>query len=344
MSKIKDRIDRCMSILRQLQRGPVDRDTLMHRVAIDLARDVYEQDKSQKARESQFSKDIAFLRNVFGVHIPNVDRRHNVYEFAGFGEFQPLGLSNEELETLSFLLQTFREGAPRSIEVQRLLNHIVDMLTQNQQADLEHRQVQVQLRLHHQEHEQIHPRVLQKVKQALKQKRELQFAYRTASQNDETPRIHTVQPYAVTFDPARGHLYLDAYWLTSDGPLGKFKQAKWQQFRLDKILDDEHLRILPNKLPPSLPRRPQYHLEYWLSPDIARHGQVTRHFSDMKIHETDRKGWIRVTGTTDNLFRAVRLLLGYGPNCRVTGGSEARREMEKLVQGLAEVYGISLVS
>ncbi|MEZ4717737.1 MAG: WYL domain-containing protein [Caldilineaceae bacterium] len=44
-----------------------------------------------------------------------------------------------------------------------------------------------------------------------------------------------------------------------------------------------------------------------------------RHFDDMEIHPADPEGWVRVTATTDNLFRAVRVLLSYGPACRVLG-------------------------
>jgi hypothetical protein len=49
---------------------------------------------------------------------------------------------------------------------------------------------------------------------------------------------------------------------------------------------------------------------------------------------------VPVTATTDDLFRAVRLLLGYGPTCKVTGGSEARREMVALVTALGKVYEV----
>jgi predicted DNA-binding transcriptional regulator YafY len=59
----------------------------------------------------------------------------------------------------------------------------------------------------------------------------------------------------------------------------------------------------------------------------------------MQVHERNAEGWVRVTATTNDLFSAVRLLLTYGDNCRVVGGYEARQEIEKLVDGLARVYG-----
>ena len=47
---------------------------------------------------------------------------------------------------------------------------------------------------------------------------------------------------------------------------------------------------------------------------------------------------VRVTATTDNLFRAVRVLLSYGPACRVLGDDEARREVKRLAEQTAAWY------
>ena len=52
----------------------------------------------------------------------------------------------------------------------------------------------------------------------------------------------------------------------------------------------------------------------------------------------DAEGWVRVTATTDNLFRAVRVLLSYGPACRVLGDDEARREVKRLAEQTAAWY------
>ena len=60
----------------------------------------------------------------------------------------------------------------------------------------------------------------------------------------------------------------------------------------------------------------------------------------MHVGKPDAAGWVPVTATTDDLFRAVRLLLGYGPNCKVTGGTEARQEMVALVTALGKVYAL----
>jgi predicted DNA-binding transcriptional regulator YafY len=333
------RLVRSLSILRRLQLGPATRETLIQHVQMECGPQAYEQG-SERGLESQFARDIQFLRENLSVQMPSVERRSYTYEIESFGDFRPLCLPDAELDALSILLESFQPGTPKSEEISAFLNRVRELLPATQQKALAARQARLWFDLRRRDEETIAPAVLQAVESAIHQKRHLRFAYRTAGQSDHLPRVHEVQPSRQLFEPSRGHLYLDAYWLTSDGPMGKYKQERWQLFRLDRILADENLQVLPQKMPPTLPRRPRYPLEYWLSPNLARLGQVTRHFDDMMVHETDTAGWVRVTGTTDNLFQATRLLLGYGPNCRVTGGAEAKREMEKLIHEMAVVYGL----
>lgn len=337
MTPHQQRLVRSLSILRRLQVGAADRKALIDHVQTECGPLAYEAD-SERAIESLLARDIKFLRENLFVNIPNVDRSRNTYEIENFGDFRPLCLTEPELDALLTLLQSFQPGAPHSEEISSFLNRISNLLPPSQQKALKTKQARLRLNLRRRDGEVIAPLVQRTVDKAIREKRHLQFAYRTAGQRDDQPRIHEVQPDHQFFEPSRGHLYLEAYWLTSDGPVGKYKQERWQSFRLDRILADEHLRVLPQKVPPILPRRPHHHLEYWLSPGIAGLGQITRHFEEMKVHETNTDGWVRVTGTTDDLFQATRLLLGYGPNCRVTGGTDAKREMEKLIREMATVY------
>ncbi len=341
MTTHKQRLIRSLGILRRLQVGTADRQALIDHVQSECDPLAYEAD-SERAVESLLARDIKFLRENLFVNIPNVDRSTNLYEIVDFGDFRPLCLTEAELDALMTLQQSFQPGAPHSEAITDFLGRIAKLLPTPQQKALTSKQARLRLDLRRRDGETIAPLVQRTVDKAIREKRHLQFAYRTAGQGDGQPRIHEVQPDHQFFDPSRGHLYLEAYWLTSDGPAGKYKQGRWQAFRIDRILADDNLRVLSQKLPPTLPRRPRHQLEYWLSPQIARLGQVTRHFEEMAVHETDADDWVRVTGVADNLFQATRLLLGYGPNCRVTGGMEAKREMEKLVQEMAAVYGLAV--
>ena len=337
MSTTQERLHRSLSILRRLQRGSASRDALMTHVDIDLPENAYDIGADASSRSAIFEKDIVFLREVLQVDLPSFDRRRNVYDLEGFGSFRPLFLTDEEIETVLFLIETFRPDAPKSESVQNLLRRLQSLLPDDQQNLLAARTHKLQLDLRRRDGDEIDPRVEEKVQRAVERKQMLRFDYLAASQSDGIARTHTVEPWYLVFDATRGHFYLDAYRRSVEGPHGIWNQPAWSKYRLGRIQFEE-LQILPDKLPPTPPKRPRHHLHYELAPEIARLG-VTRHFEDMQVSEPNADGWVTVQATTSDLFRACRLLLGYGPNCRVLGDTEARREMEELVRGLVGIYG-----
>ena len=326
-------LQRSLSILCRLQRSPLARPDLVTHVQVELGLDVYPD--QEKASQRVFEEDIQRLRDL-GV-ILTYNRKEKVYQLVSYDEFNPVGLTETALNTLAFLSESFGPDAPNGDKVQQLVRLVADWLPDNQGDSIASRRQQFRLDLRHKDDGALDRRIDQAVERALQQGRLLRFGYRSPSQADGIPRVHLVQPWQTVFDTIRGHYYLDAYWLHSTGPYGKQKQEKWQKFRLDCMVADE-IEVLPDKRPPSPPPRPRLRLEYLLSPMIARTGHVTRHFDNMQVHETDDAGWVRVTATTDDLFRAVRLLLYYGANCKVIGGPEARREIQALVKGLAALY------
>jgi predicted DNA-binding transcriptional regulator YafY len=339
MSTTQERLHRCLSLLRRLQRGAADRETLMIFADIDLGSAAYSCGETIKAQQRIFEGDIKFLRDVLQVDLPSYDRNQALYELNGFGAFTPLYLTEEELDTLAFLSEAFQPGAPNSEAVLRFLYHIQDLMPDGQREALGARRHRLQMDLRRRDGDAIDARVENAVERAMRGHRLLRFAYRAPGQDDGVPRIHTVEPWNRFFDPARGHLYLDAYRRKVEGPYGVWENGQWQKYRLGRI-QPNGIQVLPDKFASAPPKRPRYRLDYQLAPEVARLG-VTRHFEPMKILETDVNGWVRINAATDDLFRACRLLLGYGPNCRVEGGPEARREMEMLVSGMAKVYDVT---
>jgi predicted DNA-binding transcriptional regulator YafY len=328
-------IQRSLTLLRRLKERSANRATLMAWVEDELGA-VYPEPTGDGARRA-FEEDIRRLRDL-GVDL-GFERKEGVYVLSSYGEFNPVALGEAELDALAFLLETFTPGAPNHASVQQLLCTVADWLPSNQRASLDLRQQRLRLDLRRRDNAPITPQVEAAVERALRTGRLLRFAYRSPSRTDGLTPVHTVEPWQQVFDPLRGHLYLDAFWLESASPRGRFNQQKWQKFRLDAMVS-EQIEVLPTKRNPTPPPRPRHPLEYLLSPLIARYGRVTRHFEQMQVHETDDEGWVRVTATTSDLFQATRLLLTYGPNCQVLGGPEARKEMERLVRGLGEVYGV----
>ena len=335
MATVDERIARALSILRHLQRTPASRETLTDLVSIDVGGDPYDGDTATAGRR-RFEEDISFIHTGLGAEKLHYQRGEDVYEFRGFGNFCPLGLSEEELETLAFLAETFGPDAPQADAVQALLHRIQELLPDNQQGSLVLRRNRLQVHLRRKDNDEI-PAVVEKAISRALGRQLLRFAYRSPNQADELPRIHTVEPWNRFFDSARGHFYLDGFLREVDGPHGLWKANQWMRYRMGRILSSG-IQLLPERLPPTPPKRPRHKLDYLLAPEIARLGQVSRHFDDMQIFPADVEGWVRVTATTDNVFMACRQLLSYGPGCRVVGDREARREMEALVAGLGRIY------
>jgi len=217
-----------------------------------------------------------------------------------------------------------------------LLDIVADWLPESDRNSIPTRQHRMRMDLRRKDDDKVHEKVQAAIDRTLGRQM-LRFDYQAPGQEDGAPRRHTVQPWRLYFDTERHHLYLDAYRTAVDGPHGLWTKGTWQRYRLGRILPDG-IEVLPDRLPPTQPKRPRQRLEYLLAPSIARLGEVSHHFEDMKVHEVNANGWVRVTATTDDLFRAVRLLLKYGPNCEVIGGSEARRMMVSTIKSMADLY------
>ncbi|MCL4861678.1 MAG: WYL domain-containing protein [Caldilineaceae bacterium] len=325
---------RSLAILRQLQRSPADRDSLADYVRIVVDPTAYGEMRT-KADQQLFANDIKRLREL-GV---DIYYHTGAYHLVSYGAFSPVGLGDDALNALAFLSESFGPGAPNSNAVQELVRQVADWLPESQRDSLVGRRRRLRMDLRRRDHDQIHPAVQNAIERALSQRRLLQFHYRSPSQADGASRTHTVQPWGLYFDTLRRHLYLDAYCLSVTGPYGFHRQELWRAYRLGRILPDE-IKVLPDRLPPERPSRPRIPLEYWLAPEIARQDEITAHFDDTQLHERDAHGWLRVTATTHDLFQATRLLLTYGPYCKVTGGPAARQEMARLVRGMAGLYGV----
>lgn len=307
MTPKHESLRRTLSLLRGLQRAPGSKEDLAEFVRVDFALDAYG-DLAHKAEQRRIENDLERLREL-GIDYDVVGKGEE-YRFLTFGDFAPLCLTNDEVAILAFLAESFRGEAPHSDAVQQLLRRVVDLLPERQQGEVQGRRQRLRMDLQRRSSQTIRPKVQAAIDKALG-RQQLRFAYLSPNQADETPRVHTVEPWDFVFDTTRGHYYLDAYRLQVEGPHGLWKEGQWQRYRPERIVP-EQIEVLPTRLPPTPPKRPRHPLEYWLAPEVARLGQITRHFADMQIHETGDDGWVRVTATTDNLFFAVRMFLRYG--------------------------------
>ena len=327
-------LQRTLSIMRCLQRGPADKISLADFVEIELQLDDYGQ-LTEKRQKKNFENDMGRIRELGADY--DYDPSTGEYQLLTFGEFNPACLSELELETVAFLRETFGVGAPHNEQIQSLLQHLMGMIPERQQVAIHDKRQRLRVDLRRKDSTEVHPNVQAAIDRAIGERRLMRFAYQSPSQTDGIPRVHTIQPWDSLFDATRGHYYIDGYRLQVEGPHGIWKKETWQKYRPERIQADDELKVL-GKLPPTPPKKPRYELEYLLAPEIARFDEISRHFDEMEIHEKDENGWTRVTGRTSDLFTAVRQLLGYGAGCKVIGGSEARREMKAMVEKMAENY------
>lgn len=323
---------RSLAILRHLQIEPANKSALMQHVYTEVGRDAYADDPNRASK--QFAKDVDRLR-AWGIEI-TVEAGHE-YRLVSYGAFSPICLDETELTAVAFLAEAFSPGAPEAGSVQQLLRRILDWAPVNQRSAVNQIRQRLRIDLRSTDDDRVDPAVQTAVDKAHDERRRLRFKYLSPGQADGVPREHTVEPWYLYFDNISRHVYLRAYRISVIGPKGTWTLPRWQDYRLVRILA-EGITVLPDKLPPTPPKRHSYAVQYLLAPEIVRLGQISHHFDDMEVHDPDEEGWVRVTATTDDLFRTVRLLLGYGARCRVLGGPELRRAMEENITALAIYY------
>jgi predicted DNA-binding transcriptional regulator YafY len=264
------------------------------------------------------------------------NRSDRVYELQEFPELPGFDLPDEALAALAFLEDTFGPDAPHYNKIMALRNHLLACLPEQRREELASQRVAPKVDLRRLDTGVISPGTEEQVQRALTRRRLLRFAYRSPLYEDGLFRRHTVEPYELYFDTVRRHQYLYAFCRQIDGPEGSQKPERYVHYRLDRIAPKE-IELLETKLAPFAPRSKRYDLIYQLAPEVARLGEVTQHFDEMRV-TLEANGSALVEATTDNLFFAVRTLLHYGQTCQVLGGPDALREMRAIVQGMARLY------
>jgi predicted DNA-binding transcriptional regulator YafY len=325
-------IRRCLSLIRRVQRGPAAWQELVQSVLEQLGPDAYGGTRG-KALHSRLENDLARIRDRLMVDL-GFDRQAGGYAIRE-AWLPLLDLPDEDLATVAWLEQTFDPGSPQHDEVHALLGRLRLFLSPQRRDVIERCRTALVVDLAQRDEDDIPPAVWDGLTRALVERRRIAFSYRSPQQEDRVPRRHVVDPYERFFDTVRGHYYLRGWCHVTDGPLGRREQGRYFTYRLGRIAA---LEVLPNKLPPFPPSTPRYAVAYELTPQVARLG-VTRH-REIEIAEVEQQedGSAVVRGTTDNPFWTVRTLLHYGPNCRVLGGPEMKREMRQVIQQMAALY------
>jgi predicted DNA-binding transcriptional regulator YafY len=327
-------MQRCLALLRRLQRGSASKKEL---IAVALAEipEVYGDLTDQRALDKRFEADKKRLFNWFGVKL-HYRRADHTYEIEDVWNTPLLNLSDQALQALAFLQTTFSPTAPQSEQVQNFLSLLQSYLPSDRQKTLLQQRTALEVEWGQRDRDHIDPQVEQDLNRARLERRLIAFDYHSPRHTEQQARRHTVEPWQQTFDSIRGHYYLRGYCRRVSGPKGEFHPNRYFLYRLGRI---HNLEILPQKLPPSPPLVPKVKFTYRLAPAIARLGDVTTH-PGITIEKTEPQpdGSIVVQAHTTDPWWTVRSLLHYGSNCQILSGNEVLYEMHRTVKAMAQVY------
>ena len=324
---------RCLVMLRRLQRGPATKAELIAEVRNKLTEPYGNADG--RSLDRRFERDKGKLRDIFLADI-TYRRATGTYELGDAWE-PLLDLPDEALRAIAFLQDSFTPVVPGYEMVQTLLGTLLSHLSPERRGDVDQQRTALEVTWGRRDEDEIDPDVERGLRKALLEHRRVAFDYVSPYYEEGQARHHVVDPWQRFFDATRGHSYLRAYCRQVTDASGKTQRPRaYRHYRLGRI---RNLQVLPDKLPPIPPRARTRSLIYCLAPAIARRGDVSR-LPGVKIlrKEPQDDGSIVVHAETENVWWAVRSLLHYGPNCEVLGGSEARREMERIVQGMNKLY------
>lgn len=163
-------------------------------------------------------------------------------------------------------------------------------------------------------------------------RQQLVFRYRSTFNTDPHGITHRVAPYGLLIRD--GHLYLDADCLEADGPDWRPRRVP---YRLDRIVGGS-LEVLPAVVPPLRLPMPTYHLQYVLTPAVARQRDMALHFAGSQV-TYNADGSALITATIDDLWHARLVLLRYGAQCHVLSPPELVAMIRETIRGMAAMYG-----
>ncbi|MBK9094817.1 MAG: WYL domain-containing protein [Anaerolineae bacterium] len=327
-------IKRGLALVRRLLRGPASKESLLMAINSEVGPDAYSEESS--AAERAFKRDRETLHEELGVII-TFDRRAGVYWLESPGNHAWLDLPDEHLAAMATIYQTFKQNGPDAERVRAFLDTLATLLPAERISRIERQRDVISVELRELDERPIPTRVMTEVRRAIAQRQQLSFNYRAAVSGHKIFLYHEVEPYDLVFRV--GHWYLECFDLfTRDVESGEQRQDEHRYLRLQGIVDDDRLQVLPQRLPPGRRPRKLFSLRYRLAREAAHHG-VSRHFPDMQIQRQE-DGSVIVEAKTPDPWMAVRTLLGYGENCVVLGGEEALREMHRRVAGMAKHYDL----
>ena len=326
-------LKRSLIILRRLIAGRASSIELVQAVIDGMGAEAYP--LADRARQAAFKHDRDNLRRNLEVDF-FYDPRQRTYALRSPGPFASLELTPQHQRTLAMLYQVVLNRGDEFHQVRDLVTELIARLPADEQRKAIAFASAIDIKLEQFVGEgAIDNKIWSTIERAIQEKRKLSFHYQSSQAADAPLFYLEAAPLQIQF--RNGTWFLNAIELLQRGPDGKLEHdGGYRRYRMTHIRSDDKLVVLPNVMTGGLRKAPIYRVHYRLSPSTTDDA-VRRYFDEMQItHLSD--GGSEVTGVTDDIQEAARLLANYAEDCIVLGGPELRTEVEQMVLKMAKNY------
>ncbi len=229
--------------------------------------------------------------------------------------------TDEELEALAAVRESFKAGLPYSSTIQAILGRIEQGLD-SKRRKLFARKPPLTIRLATVEKMPPGHAAQKKLEEAIRQCQRISFKYRPLGSHEAT--IHPDdEPMTIEFRDE--HYYLVAYC---------YEARRLLEYRVDQIVPGS-VRILPKRAEGNW-KRQVVNFKYRLSPLLATRG-VTPRF-EMLTCDIQADGSTIVTAQGYGDFWIIREILRYGEQAEILGPPALREQIKRKVEQMMAVY------
>jgi predicted DNA-binding transcriptional regulator YafY len=304
-------IIRLCALLNALRDGPLPRPTLFACV-----HDAYPPSKSIRR---MVDRDIEYLR-ALGIKIERSADRPPVYTlFGGTPVFD-----EESLRILALIRDTFGVNHPQFAQIFELLGALTCDMSPEKEAFYMRRQA---LRAPVQPAIDYSPyaTLIARLESAISKRQMIRFMYQ--STRAESPTLHPrIEPHEIEYHER--HFYLVAY-----SHLG----YQVNDFRIDRIQDDEHFAVLERLPPDMVHSRVLVRFRYRLAAVLVR-GEISQRFDEQRVVEWLPNGDVIIEALGRSDFFIRRTLLKYAGLAELLEPVWLREQMMEDVAALSRLY------
>jgi predicted DNA-binding transcriptional regulator YafY len=232
-------------------------------------------------------------------------------------------LSDDDIQALIYVRDSFPEQHPFTSTIQQLLNRLTSQLSKQQQL-LWQQQAVFKVPLNPAIDYSHCVDLIRWLENAIAQRRQITFLYRSRK-NIEGTLHERLDPYEIEYTDR--HFYLNAF---------SYRYNSIISFRIDRIIQDKQRKspeLLPNKQQPRR-SRPTITFRYRLAISFVD-GGISERFTI--ISTTYQEDYVEITASDTSEFRIVRVLLGYGEHAILIDGPETlRQRLSESIQRMSE--------